>query len=153
MANQDGHRAADDDRMRRLFDLARDLRDRAPWTGPVPRPLCGIRCLAETETYFICLMGFDAHRPGLTAYRGDQGYHHCRRDGGQWDDPLELLFQVMHLSVVYMDRDQLRKEERQLIHRLGLKFRNRFHWPAFRSYTPGYVSWRLSCREADHLID
>jgi len=148
-----GHvRAAGDRQMRRLFELSREFRRLAPWDHAIRRPWLGVRNPDFPETAYVCIMGYDAHRPGLAAYMSDRGFHCCNGDSGDWEDPLELGQRAYHLKVLYMDRDQLRKEERQLIHRLGLKFRNRFNWPAFRSFVPGYVTWHLLSPEADFLI-
>lgn len=152
MADRIRHRMAGDEQMFRLFELSKDFRQLAPWDHRVRRPLLAVQHPDFPETAYICIMGFDCHRPGLAAYMSNRGYHCCSGNGGDWEDPLELVQRAYHLKVIYMDRDQLRKEERQLIRRLGLKFRNRFNWPAFRSFVPGYVTWHLLASEADFLI-
>jgi hypothetical protein len=145
-------KAPDSEQWKRLFDLSVKFREIAPWQYQTRRPLFGVELPDRNETVYVCTVGFDAHRPGMIAYYGDKGYHCCREEShDQWHDPLELIFRAPHLKVLYMDRDQLRKEERKLIRRQGLKFRNRFNWPAFRSFMPGYVTWHLTAREADDL--
>lgn len=137
----------------KLFDLSKSFRSVAPWKYRTRQPLFGIELPGSGETVYICTAGFDAHRPGLIAYYGDQGFHCCCDTGEDgWVDPLQMVYRARHLKVVYMDRDQLRKEERKLIKSQGLKFRNRFNWPAFRSFLPGYVTWRLNKDEAADLI-
>jgi len=149
MSGRDVRQTAGDQKMRRLFELSRRFRKMAPWDRVTSRPLFGIRHSELPDPMYVCVMGYDSHRPGLSAYLGSRGYHCCRRERTDCEDPLELINRAYHLKMVYMDRDQLRKEERQLIHRLDLKFRNRFNWPAFRSVVPGYVTWHLTAREMD----
>ena len=48
-------------------------------------------------------------------------------------------------------RNELRKEDHEIIKRLGLRFRGANAWPAFRSYRPGYLPWFLEDDEIEVL--
>jgi hypothetical protein len=49
--------------------------------------------------------------------------------------------------MLFGDRDDLQKEDREVIRSLGLRFRGRNAWPLFRSQRPGYVPWFLEKEE------
>jgi hypothetical protein len=69
-------------------------------------------------------------------------------------DPSEAFEELMLqkcLMASFGSRDELTKEDRQVIKRLGLKFRGRNAWPLFRSYRPACFPWHLTADEARFL--
>ncbi|MDH4136697.1 MAG: hypothetical protein OEW09_08315, partial [Anaerolineae bacterium] len=55
------------------------------------------------------------------------------------------------LQASWGDREELYREDREVIKALGLKFRGRGAWPLFRSYVPGYFPWFVTPEEARFL--
>ncbi|MCI0487237.1 MAG: hypothetical protein L0229_11630, partial [Blastocatellia bacterium] len=55
------------------------------------------------------------------------------------------------LMASFEDRNELQQKDLKLIKDLGLKFRGRNAWPAFRSYLPGYYPWFVTGAEARFL--
>lgn len=55
------------------------------------------------------------------------------------DDHDELMFNTHAITVNFEDRGELDKEDLNLIHDLGYKFRGSREWPLFRSYEPGFI--------------
>jgi hypothetical protein len=55
------------------------------------------------------------------------------------------------LMASFANREELTTEDRQVIKRLGLKFRGRNAWPLFRSYRPAHFPWYLTADEARFL--
>jgi len=66
-------------------------------------------------------------------------------------EPEELDEKIMVplLTMLFVDRDKLWKEDREVIHSLGLRFRGRNAWPLFRSQRAGYAPWLL---EKDEVL-
>ena len=62
--------------------------------------------------------------------------------------PAEALLEIPHLQASFEDRNELTQKDRDLIKKLGLKFRGRQAWPMFRSHRPGFHPWYLETAEA-----
>lgn len=65
--------------------------------------------------------------------------------------PAETLFYIPHLQASFENRNDLSEPDRRLIRELGLQFRGRQAWPAFRSFRPGFFPWSLEAPETHFL--
>jgi hypothetical protein len=63
----------------------------------------------------------------------------------------DILYVQKALTATFENREELDKEDLQVIRDLKLKFRGRNGWPQFRSYLPGYVPWFLSAGQSRFL--
>jgi hypothetical protein len=55
------------------------------------------------------------------------------------------------LSFLLANREDMQKQDMDVVRSLGLKFRGRNAWPLFRSQEPGYAPWFLNTKEANFL--
>ena len=80
---------------------------------------------------------------------GEDGYDRYARLIAEKAEPedLEESMMVRSISMLFGDRDDLQKEDREVIRSLGLRFRGKNAWPLFRSQQPGYVPWFLEKEE------
>ncbi len=63
----------------------------------------------------------------------------------------EFILQVPHLQASLEDREYITPQDRQVMQKLGLKFRGPHAWPQFRSIRPGCFPWYLEGGEAKTL--
>jgi hypothetical protein len=57
------------------------------------------------------------------------------------------------LSLLFVNKTQLKKQDLEVVRSLSLQFRGKKAWPCFRSHRPGYLPWFLEKKEAAFLAD
>lgn len=138
---------------KRLYELAAELKKLAPWEWMDESEIFGVQHPDTEETGFVSVMGMLGEHLALGVYLGAEGLY------GFWDfqdderetDPL-ALFDVPQLQASFEDRQQLERQDRELIKQLGLKFRGAQNYPLFRSIKPGFMPWLITSEEARFLI-
>ncbi len=129
---------------RRLYELAVQLRQLAPWESLSEIDIFGVRDPVSGVTGFISVMGALGEHYALSAFLGEEGIT------GFWDlqapdtpYPPEHYFEIPQLQVSFEHKGELDKTDREIIKGLGFKFQGKNSWPKFRSYTPAFVPWFL----------
>jgi hypothetical protein len=153
MAKKDKNKAVSDNTWKRLYELAEEIKEMAPWGWISESEFFGVQDPATGELGFISVMGMNGEHYSLATYRGAEGlygYWHMA-NAGPMGNPEEIL-EVPQLQLSFEDRNTLTAHDRDIIKELGLKFRGRNSWPMFRSFKPGYYPWYLKKKEADFLI-
>ncbi len=136
----------------RLFDAAVRLKDMAPWEWMTEENLFGVVDPDTGEVGFVSVMGALGEHLAVAVYRGAVGLlGFSRLESGEMEDRPEALFEVPQIQVSFENRDQLDKDDRQIIKDLGLRFRGRNAWPRFRAFRPGWEPVRPSEPEARFL--
>ncbi len=138
---------------KRLYELAAKLKELAPWEWMTEADIFGVENPETKEIGFVSTMGTLGEHLAIGVYRGAEGLY------GFWEmqeigadaDPF-LLFEVPQLQVSFENREQLEKQDRDLIKKLGLKFRGKQNYPLFRSIIPNFLPWFISSEEAQMLI-
>ena len=105
------------------------------------------------ELAYCVALGSSGMEFGLSVYLGDEGLRHYLRVS-QFEDDFcspDVLDTVKAISAQLADRNQLSSYDLNVIKELGLRYRGRRRWPAFRSMRPGYVPWQLETGEASLL--
>jgi hypothetical protein len=105
------------------------------------------------ELGFVSVMGTLGEHFAVAIYQGVKGL------GGFWRmqelgpklTPEEML-QIPQLQASFEDREEITNEDREIMKKLGLKFRGRQAWTQFRSYRPGCMPWYLERAEAEMLV-
>ena len=137
---------------RRLYDATIAVKALAPWQWMAETDVFGVRDPETDELGFASVMGALGEHYSVAVYIGARGlYDFWRFEDAGPSAPAESLVEIRHLQASFEDRNQLHDKDRQIIKKLGLKFRGRQEWPMFRSYRPGYFPWFLEAQEVRFL--
>ena len=137
---------------RRLYDGMIRVKELAPWEWMIETDIFGVQNPETNELGFVSVMGQLGEHYSIAVYLGPKGLY----DFWDFEDagpsaPAEHLIEIPQLQASFEDRNQLADKDRQVIKKLGLKFRGRNAWPMFRSYRPGYFPWFVEAEEARFL--
>lgn len=53
----------------------------------------------------------------------------------------EMVLEISQMQLSFEDREYLQEDDRNLLKRLGLKFKGEHAWPQFRNYRAGFAPW------------
>lgn len=138
-----------------LYQAALEFKEIEAWTWMYDSDVFGVQDPISGEIGYCCIMGNLGEMYALALYLGSEGLESYMRIASEPPpDPSEAFEELMLqkcLMASFGSRDELSKEDRQVIKRLGLKFRGRNAWPLFRSYRPAYHPWYLTADEARFL--
>jgi hypothetical protein len=138
---------------RKLYKIADEFKNLSCWDWMLDGDLFGVQNPETAEIGYCCVMGHLGEHLALAVYSGTEGlnsYFHLTTvepETAESDD----LFSQNCLQVSFEDREQLTKEDREIIKKLGLKYRGSQNWPLFRNYSPGYMPWYLNKGEVELL--
>jgi hypothetical protein len=137
----------------KLFETALKFKQIEPWNWMDDGSMFGIKDPETGNIGYCCVIGLLGEVFGLIVYRGEDGLKSWLKiqQSGNPDD-LDNFYIQDCLSVTFEDRAYLRKEDLQLIKKLGLKFRGRNAYPQFKSLMPGYFPWFITKEECSFLI-
>ncbi len=138
---------------KRLYELAAELKELAPWKWMDETEIFGVENPDTKEIGFVSPMGMLGEHLSVGVYLGAEGLY------GFWDFQMEglkaepfALFEIPQLQVSFENRENLEKQDRDVIKNLGLKFRGSQNYPLFRSIRPGFMLWFITSDEARMLI-
>jgi hypothetical protein len=134
---------------RQLYQAAVRVKELAPWTWMEESDIFGVQNPETDELAFVSIMGMAGEHFAVAIYRGAEGLYGILdfASGDVTINPQQLL-DIPQLQASFENRDQLDKQDRDVIKQLGLKFRGAHAWPMFRSYTPGFMPWYVTAAEA-----
>jgi hypothetical protein len=98
----------------------------------------------ETDDFIFCsILGSGGMEYGLAAYIGSDGMHFLQNllSGKNIDHSLYIQQRCILLS--FSNREDLSKEDYQLLKDYGRTYRGKNQWPQFRSFIPGFHPWKL----------
>ena len=137
---------------KRLYDLMAQVKEFAPWEWMEEDDIFGVQLPETGEQGFVSVMGMLGEHFAVAVYQGTKGL------GGFWEmysqGPKlapEFVLQIPQLQASFEDRELISKEDRDVMKKLGLKFRGAHAWPQFRSYRPGCFPWHIEKNEAEML--
>jgi hypothetical protein len=139
---------------RKLYEAAIQIKQLAPWEWMSEDMLFGVQDPETGELGFVSIMGALGEHFAAAVYigaKGLQGFWLAHSGNENPFIPPEVILETYHLQASFEGRNMLRKDDRDIIKQLGLKFRGRNEWPMFRSYRPGFVPWYLDPWEAHFL--
>ncbi len=139
------------DEWRRLYQAASAFKEAAPWEWMSEADVFGIQDPESGQLGYASVMGMAGEHFALAVYLGSEGLEGFWRIHREGIRELESLLEVPQLQASWEDRQELRREDLEVIKALGLKFRGRKAWPMFRSYVPGFLPWFLTAEEARFL--
>ncbi len=139
----------------KLYQRAIEFKELKPWEFMGEADLFGVENPFNGEIGYCCVMGKLGQHFALAFYQGTEGLNGLLALSSKDVDiytPDALHFQKC-LMLSLEDRELLLPEDREIIKKLGLRFRGQNAWPCFRNYRPGYFPWFLSESEIDYLIE
>ena len=139
---------------RRLHEASSAIKALAPWEWMSEDMVFGVQSPETEQLGFVSVMGMLGEHFSVAVYLGAAGlYGFWSIESEQEGDYPERILEIPQFQASWEDRNTLRREDREIIKELGLKFRGRNEWPMFRSYRPGYAPWFLEAEEARLLAD
>lgn len=141
---------------RRLYEAAINVKKLAPWEWMYEDEVFGVRNPETGETGFVSVMGMGGEHFSIALYPDPAALYaflDLQEDAQFAEEEIEpeRVLEIPQIQASLEDRDYLSKEDRDLIKKLGLKFRGANSWPMFRSYSPGLFPWYLTGAEARFL--
>jgi hypothetical protein len=138
-----------------LYQAALEFKEIEAWTWMYDSDVFGVQDPASGEIGYCCVLGALGEMFALAVYLGSEGLESYMQvaSGPPSDlsEALETALLQKCLMASFANREELSKPDRDVIKRLGLKFRGRNEWPLFRSYRPAYHPWYLTADEARFL--
>ncbi len=135
------------------YGAARDFRNVECWDWLSDSDIFGVLNPVSGEVGYCCVLGELGKVFGLVVYLGTDGLNQYKaiQSGEVGPDGDDAVFFQNCLKVSFEDRNELSKDDLEVIRGLGLKFRGRNSWPQFRSFRPGYFPWYLTEAEGKYL--
>jgi len=141
------------DEWKRLYDVALRFKQIKSWNWMYDSDLFGVQNPETGETGYCCVLGHLGEVFGLSVYLGTEGLRGLldMQSGVIAPHNPETMHAQKCLMTLFTDRQDLQKPDREIIKKLGLKFRGSNEWPLFRSCEPGYHPWYLTRDEVRFL--
>ena len=137
----------------RLYDLAEQIKALKPWMILAETDLFGVRDPESGVDSFISVMGSGGEHLAVAVYIGVESlFQFWMLQDPDIGAPPEMVLAIRQLQLSFEDRDDLDKDDIELIRTLQRKYRGKQAWPAFRSFLPGYLPWQIDASEASLLI-
>ncbi len=139
----------------KLYDAAVQFKKTSCWEWMGDRDIFGVQDPVSGKIGYCVVLGSMGEVFALAVYRGTEGLEGITKiHSGMVELELEESMQVQNCLIAsFEDREDLQEKDREIIKKLGLKFRGRKEWPLFRSLMPGYVPWFLNKEEARFLTE
>ena len=137
----------------RLYELADELKALKPWENLYEDDVFGIRDPVTGKIGFVSFMGFGGEHYAMTVYLGERALDAFFELSENNDTmPTETILEIPQLQISFEDRDMLEKEDREIIRKLGKKYRGKNAWPVFRAFHPGMLPWFMDDTEQQSMI-
>jgi len=139
-----------------LYSAAINFKAMQCWDWMYENEIFGVRNPENRDIAYVSIMGTLGQVYALHAYRGEEGLLSFFKiqESAQMDvtDELEqIYFQQNSLAVSFENREDLKKDDLEIIKNLNLKFRGKKQWPMFRSLLPGKLPWFINSEECRFL--
>jgi hypothetical protein len=139
---------------RKLYATAGRVKEMEPWEWMAEDDVFGVQNPESDEIGFVSVMGAAGEHFAVALYPTPQAVYEFLELEEQGalgllgDVAPDRILEIPQLQASFEDREQLAKEDREVIKKLNLKFRGANNWPQFRSYAPGMFPWFLTSSEA-----
>lgn len=138
-----------------LYTAAAAFKKQKPWEWMDDVDIFAIEDPQTGVVYYCSIMGGGGRLYGLTAYKGERGLEILLRllEGDAGED---FIYEQDCLQCTFENREELEKEDLQVMRELNLSFRGRNQWPMFRDLSPGFVPWFLlpeQCRALTTILE
>jgi hypothetical protein len=138
---------------RKLYNAAINFKKHECWNYMWDSDIFGVRNPETSEIGYCCIMGRSGEHFALAVYKGSEGLYGLLSIFNEEVDATSInaLYVQNCLMASFEDRKLLDKNDREIIKKLGLKFRGRKAWPLFRDYSPGFHPWYLNSKDVGFL--
>lgn len=137
----------------KLYQVAMEFQKIAPWKWMANEDLFAVENPENGEMGYCSILGSGKEEFGLGIFLGDKGFKRYLElfssEAGSNDFDESIMTPM--LSLLFGNRQDMQKQDIEVIRSLGLQFRGRNAWPLFRSQRPGYAPWFLEKGEAVFL--
>jgi len=138
--------------MESLYRSATELFVLQPWTFLEDSDPIVVRDSVSGELCYCSVMGALGEVFSMHAYIGPQSFRLYRAVAEeQMADPLEFLANLHSVNVEFVPRNELERQDRELLAWLGHPQGRGLACPMFRASRPGYHPWFLTAEEAQTL--
>lgn len=140
------------DEWRKLYDAAQAIKKLKPWEWMEEIDMFGVQNPDDGTIGFVSIMGMLGEYYAVGVYLGERALDGfwAMQDAGP-DAPPEALLELPQLQASFTSREDIEKEDYEIIKKLGLKFRGKNAWPQFRSIHPAHLPWFLEDSEVRFL--
>jgi hypothetical protein len=143
----------DNQKLKKLYSLAEQLRDLSPWRWMYESDVFGVESPVSGELYFVSIMGSEGTFPAVMVYEGKNAldWFVTVQESETAPRP-EDIFLIPHLMLSFEDREALKPGERRRLKDLGFSFRGRGAWPVLRRIIPGHPPVFPDASKLDDMI-
>jgi hypothetical protein len=126
----------------------------APWERMGDHHILGLGDPQGSDLKLADVFGGGGALRGLMLHRGNQGLRmlaYVLAGEGYFGEPSATIFHQDALTLLFVPKNGLSKEELRPLQRLGFQPPGDpgSGWPRFRSFQPGYLPWHLTQAEAE----
>lgn len=134
---------------RRLYDAMNGVKTLTPWTWMKETDIFGIQDPHTGDLGFVSVMGMLGEHYAIALYTSPAALYEFwdLQEAGPSDFPGKIL-EIPQLQASLTSRQDLQKQDYDIIKQLGLRFRGKAAWPCFRSHQPGCLPWFIDNDEA-----
>lgn len=133
---------------RALLEKAVAFNRLAPWQWMDDDEIFLVIDPETNERLYCSVIGALGQEHGMVVYIGEQGYKSLQHLFKQPYPEQDLVYTQRAVLISFADRNELSKEDYELLRSQGMTFRGKKQWPQFRSFVPGYYPWTISEEEA-----
>lgn len=135
---------------RQLFEAAQEVKALQPWRWMTEIDVFGLIDPVTDRFCMVSVMGMQGEHLSIALYLGAEAIHNILTvfQYGEDEHTHELILTAHHLQASFENRDQIDRQDYQIIKQNGLKFRGKNAWPQFRSYRPGFGPFYIDREEA-----
>ena len=135
------------------LELAKEFLQTKPWEFMGDEQIFAIHEPVSGKILYCSILGNANELFGLAVYIDYDGLFTLFNIlTGEESSDFDILQTQRSLLLSFEDRNDLEKEEYNLIKTYDIPFRGRKSWPSFRSFKPGYYPWFMDNEEAYLLL-
>ncbi|MGM9951211.1 MAG: DUF6930 domain-containing protein [Lysinibacillus sp.] len=124
-----------------LLEVATALKNAKPWQYMNDNEIFVIEDPATQDLIFVSVLGAAGQEFGLALYLNEQGYKTLDAMLSEAIPSKEFFYNLESLTISFVDRDELSKEDYRIIKDAGFSYRGKKNWIQFRTYDPGQFPW------------
>lgn len=136
-------------RWNKLYQMAEEIRDLAPWKKHYEEELFAIQPRAEGPVYFVSIMGNNGEHHAIAYYPGAESLGKFRLIQTSDDERigLETILLNDHLQLAFEAKRDLVPPDLEILKALGKTYRGK--WPAFRRHRAARLPWYPTSQELE----
>lgn len=125
-----------------LYEVTMNIKDLKPWEYFFDMDVITIILPNLDEPVYCNIMGRGGEFFGIGTYAGFKAIYGFYKVGNNHTIPMAQIPRYQHLVMCnFGNRDELRKDQWELVKKLGYKFRGKNNWIYFNSHEPGYTPY------------